>query len=119
MKVVTTGSNLSIQFKLNRPNTKSYVMIDYFEVKKWEGNNHTASATGFIRNSELAMFNQNAYYEWQTSTAGSLAIWNVSDPLSPSNMSVEDLGNDKKRILISIEELHSILFALQALRQTK
>ncbi|NBX63656.1 MAG: hypothetical protein EBT66_01655 [Bacteroidetes bacterium] len=39
MKVVTTGSNLSLQFKLNRPNTKSYVMIDYFEVKKWEGNN--------------------------------------------------------------------------------
>jgi hypothetical protein len=106
MKVVTIGSNLSIQFKLNRPNTKSYVMIDYFEVKKWEGNNHTASATGFIRNSELAMFNQNAYYEWQTSTAGSLAVWNVSDPLSPSNMSVEDLGNDKKRILISKEELH-------------
>ena len=111
IKVPAKGSNLSLQFKLNRPNTKSYVLLDYFEVKRWESLGQNATSTGIIRNNELGMYNQNAYFEWLCSGATSLQVWNVSDPVKPSVMNVEDMGSGIKRLLLSKDEPHHTFIA--------
>jgi len=111
LKVPVSGNNLSLQFKLNRPNTKSYILIDFFEVKKWENMGHNASSTGFLRNNELGMYNQNAYFEWQASATIGMNVWNVSNSWQPSVMNVEDVGNGFKRLLIAKEDPHHTFIA--------
>lgn len=113
LKVPANGNNLTLQFRLNRPNTKSYVLIDHFEVKKWESVGQNASSTGFLRNNELGMYNQNAFFEWQASSTLGLTVWNVSDPLKPNAMNVEDRGNGYQRLLIAKEEPHHTFIAFR------
>lgn len=111
LKVMASGNNFTINFKLNRPNTKSYVLVDWFEVKKWESTNIAVSATGFIRNNELAMYNQNAYFEFAPSLTAGLQIWNVSESWQPKRMNVEDIGNGNRRLAIAKEEDHHTFIA--------
>lgn len=111
IKVPSNGNKLSLQFKLNRPNTKSYVLLDFYEVKRWESLGQNATSTGIIRNNELGMYNQNAYFEWLCTGATSLQVWNVSDPIHPSVMNVENLVSGNKRLLVSKDEPHHTFIA--------
>jgi hypothetical protein len=105
MKVPVQGSNLNLQFKLNRPNTKSYVLLDYFEVKTWQSAQHKPSATAIIRNQELASSNQNLFFQWSSQDT-QVNVWNVSNPLMPKLCNIEQLGGGDLRILLSKDEPH-------------
>lgn len=105
-KIPTLGAGLNIQFKLNRPNTKSFVMIDYFEIKHLSKAVLMPGSTCIIRNRDMAMHNQNSYFEWSQVKGTNITLWNISDPLKPNKMDIEEKGNGAFRMAMSKDEAH-------------
>lgn len=87
MLVPVVSNRLNLQIKLNRPNTKSSVYLDYFEILGQRKNQITAACNSIIRNESLAANKLNVEYEFESNILNP-AIWNVSDPLNPEIVNV-------------------------------
>ena len=106
-KIPVVGGAVNLQFKLNRPNTKSYGYLDFFEITSSSPGQEpsanitiTPSAETFIRHAQMASDVNNVAYEL-TTTITNFRIWNVSKPLKPASMILQPVSGNKFSMLLA------------------
>ena len=106
-KIPVIGGAVSLQFKLNRPNTKSYGYLDFYEITssspdKLPSANITLTPTAntFIRHAQLASDPSNVAYEF-TSSISNCKMWNVSRPIEPANLVLLPNTGNKFSVLLN------------------
>lgn len=91
--------SVAIKFILNRPNTKSSVYIDYFEIEGKNKHSIVPGPTCFVRNTAMAQDTRNVEYEFIPSLPNCV-LWNVSNPMRPEQVEILSNGNGLRSMLI-------------------
>lgn len=112
LRIPVQGGAVNLQFKLNRPNTKSYGYLDFFEITSYSpGKSPSANtvispaSTGFIRHAEMASDDRNIAYEFNVSNTN-CRVWNISSPLNPTSMVIQPVTANKLSMLLSSKYEH-------------
>ena len=111
-RIPIVGGAVNLQFKLNRPNTKSYGYLDFFEITSSSPDKQpssqitiTPTSTSFIRHAQMASDPSNLAYEF-TSSSMNCKVWNVSTPVLPTSMTLQPVSGSKLSMLLKSKTDH-------------
>jgi hypothetical protein len=112
LRIPVVGGAVNLQFKLNRPNTKSYGYLDFFEITSYSPGKSpsantviTPASNCFIRHAEMASDNRNIAYEFNVDN-NNCKVWNVSSPVNPTSIVIQPVTVNKLSMLLSNKYEH-------------